>query len=187
MTLKKIKFFDFFLIIFFSFLTHTIYMWMPNTLFSIFLPVNESVFEHMKMLYTSILIVTLFDYFAFKHWNIKNRNFLASAFISSSLSIPLFLSLNFLSTNIFGSYKLLQIVILFLVVFLSQVISFFILKQKYLKYTGYIGIVGIIIIYIIFAYFTYYPLENDFFRDFDRYGINHFILNPPLFNLSFLF
>lgn len=66
MSLKKIKIISIFGIFVLNFISHFLYEWMPNTLFSIFFPVNESIFEHMKMISTSILIYSIIEYIILK-------------------------------------------------------------------------------------------------------------------------
>ena len=73
------------------FLTHFFYSWFPNTLFSIFFPVNESIWEHMKMLYTTILLNGIIEYFLLKKFNVENKNFLLLLFIKSIMIIPIYL------------------------------------------------------------------------------------------------
>ena len=54
-----------------GFLVHNIYNWLPNVVTSIF-PVNESLFEHMKLIYFSPIISSLILYFYFKKKGICN-------------------------------------------------------------------------------------------------------------------
>ena len=56
MNLKVIKILSVFGIFLLSFITHNGYDIFPNTLTSFFFPVNESIFEHMKMIYTDYII-----------------------------------------------------------------------------------------------------------------------------------
>ena len=63
MDLKKIKIVSIFGMFILCFLTHFLYNFFPNTLFSIFFPVNESIWEHMKMMTSSILIWSILEVF----------------------------------------------------------------------------------------------------------------------------
>ncbi len=56
MNLKKILLVGLAVTVLVSFPIHFMYNWFPNVLSSIFFPVNESIWEHMKILYTSLLI-----------------------------------------------------------------------------------------------------------------------------------
>ena len=87
MSLKKVKFISGLGIFILCFFSHFMYTWFPNTLFSIFFPVNESIWEHMKMLFTSILIFSVFEYFILKKNEIWHHNFLISVFVSGFLGI----------------------------------------------------------------------------------------------------
>ena len=62
MTLKRLKVVSIFGMFILCFLTHFLYNWFPNALFSIFFPVNESIWEHMKMMTSSILIWSVSEY-----------------------------------------------------------------------------------------------------------------------------
>lgn len=178
MSIKKIKIIDIFLIFGLCFLTHFGYSILPNSLTSIFFPVNESTWEHMKMIFTAILIISLFDYFIFKKYNIKNNNIIFSAFISSTLSIPIFLGLYLPFYNVFQNNIFLNITVLFITILISQIISYNILIKEHIKCFNYISIIGIIFIYIIFSLLTYFPPNNDLFLDIkeNKYGINHYAI-----------
>ena len=70
MTLKRIKIISIIGTFLLCFLTHFIYNLFPNTLFSIFFPVNESIWEHMKMLFSTILLFGIIEYILIKKFNI---------------------------------------------------------------------------------------------------------------------
>ena len=93
MALKWIKLVSTFGIFFLCFLTHFIYEWFPNTLFSIFFPVNESIWEHMKMLFTAVILYSIIDYLILRSFKQKTDNFLINVFITATTSIPIFLIL----------------------------------------------------------------------------------------------
>ena len=66
-----------------GFIIHNLYEWCPNIVTLILSPVNESVFEHMKMIYTSYIIWIIVKYFILKKYNwddvaIKTREVLNS-------------------------------------------------------------------------------------------------------------
>jgi len=63
MTLKKLKTIDVFVIFALCFFTHSLYNLFSNGLFSIFFPVNESIWEHMKMIFSALMISGIIDYF----------------------------------------------------------------------------------------------------------------------------
>ncbi len=91
MSLKKVLKLNIIVIFLLSFLTHFIYKIIPIDLFAIFFPVNESIFEHMKMIYTTYLIDSIILFLLFKKYNIKFNNFFGALFLSSIISITSFL------------------------------------------------------------------------------------------------
>ena len=117
----KLKIIDTIAIFLLCFLTHNLYKWLPNSLFSIFFPVNESIWEHMKMLFTTILIWGIIDYFF-----IKNHKVIVSSFISAIISIPIYLTL-FLPWH--SSNMILIFSCLFITIALTQLISYFLLEK----------------------------------------------------------
>ena len=174
MTLMKIKFVDVFIIFALTFFAHFIYNWFPNCLFSIFFPVNESVWEHMKIIATCILIISISDYYVFKKYNLKYNNFFTSMFLSIFLSIVLFLIIYLPFFYLIGENFFLNILILFIAICFSQFVSFLILNTNDYDLLNYISLIGIIFIYIVFGILTYYPPIDDIFYDktADKYGIN---------------
>ena len=53
----------------------------PNTIFSILFPVNESIWEHMKLLVTPVLIFSIFEYIIYRKKNIPFNNFILFFFV----------------------------------------------------------------------------------------------------------
>lgn len=178
MSLKKIKIINLFVAFILCFPLHFLYEMLPNTLFSIILPVNESIWEHLKLILTSYVLAGTIDFILLKKYT-KVNNFLLQLFISPLLSIIIFLIIYLPLYNIFGEVLILNIVLLFLIIIVEEIISYYILNLKEIKHQGIIGIVGIISLYIIFGYLTYNPLINYVFFDThnNKYGINTYIFD----------
>ena len=92
--MRKIKIIGCFVIFILSFLSHFMYKWIPNTLFSLIFPVNESIWEHMKLLVTPVLIFSLFEYMIYRKKDINYNNFLLSYSIAMLLGIILYLMMH---------------------------------------------------------------------------------------------
>ena len=60
--MKKIKLIITFVIFGLAFICHFMYDFIPIEFFKVFFPVNESIWEHMKLLITPVLIGSLFEY-----------------------------------------------------------------------------------------------------------------------------
>ncbi len=176
MTLKKTRFISSILIFGLCFLFHFLYQWFPNSLFSIFFPVNESIWEHMKLLFSGITLYGIIDYIILYKSKIPFHNFLFSLFITSFISIPIYLIIFLPIYNMIGENMLVSISLLFLVIIITQIISFYILKSKQYKIINYLSFLLIIISYIIFGYLTYHPIHNYIFLDKTKnlYGINNY-------------
>lgn len=177
MSLKTIKIIGIFLIFLICFPLHFLYNLLPNSLFSIFLPVNESIWEHMKIIYTSYIIYGIIDYFFLIKNNIKFNNFLLQLFIIPIIGIILYLIIFIPVYNIIGENMILSIGLLIIIIIIEQILSYYILKKHNIKYQNIIGIIGIIVVYIIFGYLTYKPIENYIFFDkkASKYGINIYV------------
>ncbi len=177
MNLKKFKIISVFGTFLLAFLTHFLYDWFPNSLFSIFFPVNESIWEHMKMLFTTILLYELIEFIIFKVKNIQTNNFLFAALVSAFISIPIYLIMFLPIYYKMGENMVVTITIMLIDIIIVQVINYKILMTKELN-LNIISIIGIIVIYIIMGVLTYYPPESDLFFDpkEEKYGINKYIV-----------
>lgn len=177
MSLKTIKIIGLIGIFILCFPFHFIYDWFPNSLFSIFFPVNESIWEHMKLIYTSFIVFGIFDYLLLKKHNIKYNNFLLQLFIVPIIGIIIFLAIFIPIYNILGENMLITLTLLFLIILIEQIISYYLLRANNIKYQNIIGIIGIIVVYIIFGYLTYKPINNKIFFDESnsKYGIDIYV------------
>ena len=173
MDLKKVKIVSIFGMFILCFLTHFLYNFFPNTLFSIFFPVNESIWEHMKMMSSSILIWSILEYFLYKKFRVNHNNFILSLFLEVCLSIIIFLIIYLPIYHFTGSIFVLNLIVLFISLYFVNIISYYILSLRDL-HKELLGIVGIILIYIIFGILTYNPPFNYMFFDKmeNKYGIN---------------
>lgn len=174
MKLKTIKILTCIITIGLSFLTHNIYSWFPDIFTSIFFPVNESIWEHMKMLYTTILIGEIIAYFIIKYFKINVANFLLSISIKAFFSIPIFLIIYLPIYYTVGENLFINITVMIITLIIVEIISYFMLKQKTIVYSNIIAIIFIVICYIVLSITTFYPIKNDLFYDPKNhsYGIN---------------
>ena len=166
--MKKIKTIAVFIIFALSILSHFIYKWIPNDIFSILFPVNESIWEHMKLLVTPVLIFSLFEYIIYRRKNINFNNFLFSYSVSMILGIIIYLLIYLPIDSIFGHNAFVAIGLLFITFIFMEIISYYIMRYKNIKFSNIIGIGIIIFLYIIFGYFTYNPPYNDLFYDSEK-------------------
>ena len=175
MNLKKIKIIGTITIFALAFIYHFLYECFPNPIFSILFPVNESIWEHMKLLYTGILSWGLIEIILLKKNKIKYNNYPYQLFLTAFTSIIIYLILYLPIHNLIGEKLIISILLLFIVILLEQILSYYLLKQK--KETDIldkISIILIILFYMILLNLTYDPPRNYIFYDTieNKYGIN---------------
>lgn len=176
MNLKKIKLIAVIGIFIISIISHFAYELFPNILFSFFFPINESIWEHMKILFTSTLLYGLIDYLLLKKNNIKYNNFSFQLYFTAFSSIPIYLVIYLPIYKLIGENLFISITLMILVYILEQYISYHILKEKEFKILNIISVPIIIIIYLGFIYLTYNPPHTYVFYDIinEKYGINEY-------------
>lgn len=176
--MKKERVVSVFMIFGLCFLTHFIYTVLPSTLTAIFFPVNESIWEHMKMLFTTILLYHVLESIYLHIKEIKTNNFWLSAFVSALLSIPIYLIMFLPFYYSMGENMIITFIILFVTIAIVQCINYKILEMKEIPYGSILSFMAIIICYIIFIYLTYNPPKTDLFFDTEeeKYGINDYAI-----------
>ena len=172
MNLKKWKVISAFGIFLTSSLLHFIYTWFPNFVTSLFFPVNESIWEHNKIIIGAFLIWAIIEKIYFK----KEKNTLFSGFISGvtcaflvmMIFTPVFYLILKTKDNIIVTF-----IIFFGCIALSEVVSYFLLKAPKNPKLEKIAIGGFIIVMAINAFLTYYPLDLGIFYDYGKkvYGL----------------
>lgn len=174
MSIKKLKLIGLVVAFILPFPLHFLYELFPNFLTSIFAPVNESIFEHMKLLFTSILIAGITQKLIVKAKKLDINNVCFSNFLAAISSIPIFLVMFLPYYYFVGESLIITIIIMFIAIFLAELISYKIMQMPKFKMEN-ITILLAIITYIIFTIFTYHPLENAFFIDplTQTYGITN--------------
>ncbi len=177
MGLKGVKILGIFLVFLLCFPLHFIYDWWPNSLFSIFAPVNESIWEHMKLIFTSYVFYGIFDYLLLKKNKLNFNNFVFQLFIVPIIGIILYLIIFIPLYDNFGENMIISIGLLFIIIIIEEILSYLFLKYKNIKFNNIIGVIGIIVVYIVFGYLTYKPIDNYLFFDTQesKYGINIYV------------
>lgn len=173
MSLKKIKVIAVFGIFIISFIAHFAYDIFPNIIFSFFFPVNESIWEHMKILFTSPILYGIIDYILLTKKKLSFHNFPFQLYFTSFINVPIYLIIYLPLYKLIGENLFISISLMFMVYAFSQYISYHILKDKNYKILNSLAIPIIILIYFGFIYLTYNPLHNYIFYDTtkNQYGI----------------
>ena len=145
-----------------SALVHNIYTWFPNILTKIFFPINESIWEHNKMIIMAYFIFMIMERIIFKKINF---NYIYSAIICSILVILIFSPIYFFILKTKDNL-IITLIIYFLCLVLSQLYHYFLNPQSNKK----ISIIIWLIIFSLNAYLSFYPLKNPLFKVY----LNHF-------------
>lgn len=154
-----------------STLIHFLYDSLPFFITSIFAPVNESIFEHMKLIFSSYMLFLLIQILFKKS---KKNNHISSFVISALINIFIFLIIYLPINAIIGKeIMFITLTIYFITIVASNYILIRIQERKNNDSLKNYAIISIIIIYIIFTILTYYPLKIDLFLDKETntYGI----------------
>lgn len=171
--MKKYKIIGAICLFILSFAWHFGYDILPNFFTSILFPVNESIWEHMKIFWGVILFYGVIEYFLLKRKNINVNNYLLKLVIMAILSIFIFLIIYLPIYNIFGENFVITIILMFITYAVIEYISYLLFKLKERKISTILPIFLIFGVYLLFGYLTYNPLKNYIFYDISsgNYGI----------------
>lgn len=145
-----------------------------NIIIGYFSPVNESTWEHLKLLITPVIIFSLFEYFMYGK---DLDNFIIVKALSILLGMFTIVASFYTYTGILGNnYLLLDIATFILGVFVTYYFSYRMLQTNFLykENSNYIGIFIIFLIVFFMMYFTINPPKINLFLDpiTNTYGIN---------------
>lgn len=133
-----------------------------NQLVALFSAINESVWEHLKLLFFPMLLSTIIGYFCIGK---NTNNFLcgkALGIITSMLFIVIFF---YTYTGIIGkSIVFVDIASFFVAVILGEYIAYKLITKKF-KCNNMIGIGILVILLVCFVVFTYFPPNLGIFKD----------------------
>lgn len=141
---------------------HFFYEWSgENPVIGIFFPVNESVWEHMKL--------TLFPtalYFGASSLKIRGGNYALSAFIALAVSAALIPLLFYSYTGIVGRSLLpVDIAIFVIAILAGYAFAYFAYNARKLPFLNAIAVIGIVAIAVCFFTFTLCPPDSILFKE----------------------
>lgn len=142
---------------------HFLFDIIENDIIAAFFPTNESIFQHMKMVF-SCFFIFYFGLFIVRR-KLKYENIFLTNLISSMVTIILFLIIYIPTYLRFGENMIFTFILLFLSIIVGQCIGSEFLKKKDYKQIEILSIILIAIIFIISGYLTYHPIENFIFWD----------------------
>lgn len=162
-TLKKITLLGLIFGIIASFLFHFLYEWTgDNVAVGLFAPINESVWEHGKLLTFPFLFYAVIEYFLSKP---KDKvNYLATKFFIITIITILLPVLFYSYSEIIGqSFLFVDILIAIILIVISYILSYLFINNNYnFKHKYTIIAIGLILVLAYFV-FTYSPPNIDLF------------------------
>ena len=172
MTLKKWKIISVIFIFLVSAFLHFIYDWIPSFFTSLFFPVNESIWEHNKIIIGSFLILAIIEKIYYK----KGKNVIFAEAISALVCMiivmliftPVYLYILKTNDNMIVTFAIFIIAII-----ISQIVSYYLLQKEYHPRLEELGVILFVIFFLINIIFTYYPPKLAIFYDYTNqiYGL----------------
>lgn len=147
-------------------LMHFVYEWAGRDCFvGIFSSVNESTWEHLKLLFWPALIFSVIRYiFIGKDYN----NYITATAVSLYVGMFLIISLFYTYTGIIGvNYLILDISVFILSVIISQNIGYKITTATFCvgQITNIISLMAVALLVLAFVIFTFNPPQIQLFKD----------------------
>lgn len=150
---------------------HFLFQWTNLTIFAPISAVNESTWEHMKLVFIPSIIFALIQSFIIKDeyyfWLIKLISILLGTFLLPILFYTL--------SGIFGHLPaVVNIAIFFVAIFIEYLTELFLFDRLYCKYPlKWLSISILLVFLILFVIFTFYPPKIPLFLDpvTNSYGI----------------
>ena len=159
-----IQFLGFITVSFLGTILHFLYDWTNSSFVALFSSVNESIWEHMKLLFFPMFAVAIIQFFYIgkKHenfWNVK----LKGTILGLTLIPVLFYTLN----GVFGKTPdWINISIFFISAAISFIYETRLLNKKVTKHTSQnLAFVALCLIAVVFGVFTFMPPQIPLFQD----------------------
>lgn len=172
MTLKKVKIINVVMFFALSFLWHFMYDWFPNFFTAIFFPVNESIWEHMKIIFGVIVFGSLISLMLMNKFKVKYNNFYVEVISKAVLGVIFYLLIFIPLYKWLGENMIISISLMLITYIFVELVGYKILKLNEMN-IKVLPIILLVLCYILFILFTYYPRHNFLFFDETRllYGI----------------
>ena len=141
-----------------------------NQIVSLFSAVNESTWEHLKLLYFPMLLTILIGCFYMKK---EVSIFICSKTIGILIAMAFTLIFFYTYTGILGrNIAIIDITSFFIAVILGEFIAYILMVNKF-KCNNVIAVIVLLILLICFIVFTYFPPHIGIFKDplSGQYGI----------------
>lgn len=163
--LFKLSIFGFIFVGLVGSLWHFVFEWSGyNSIVGMFFPINESTWEHLKLLFFPYLIWSAIEYFLLG----KPKGFIFSKAIGVLTGIVSIVTIFYTYIGITeNSNEIVNIILFFIGVLIAFAVDYTLLRSKKIKEKSYslTGFAIFIILFISFIVFTFMPPLIPLFRD----------------------
>lgn len=133
-----------------------------NQIVAIFSSINESVWEHLKLLYFPMLLTIIIGYF---YIGKETSNFLCSKTLGIIISIAFTIIFFYTYTGVLGKdIPAIDITSFFIATMLGEFIAYLLIVNKF-KCNNIIAIITLISLFLSFIIFTYFTPNIGLFKD----------------------
>ena len=144
-------------------LLHFTYKWSNNNmLVGIFSPINESIWEHLKLMFFPMLITIIIGYL-YKGKDVDN--YLSSKVIGTIVMLSFTIVFYYTYSGILGTnYTGVDVSIFFIAVALGQYVSYKLMKTKF-HGNNITATIILLVLLLCFVIFTFFPPNIALFND----------------------
>ena len=155
-------------------LLHFTYKWSNNNmLVGIFSPINESIWEHLKLMFFPLLITIIIGYL-YKGKDIDN--YLSSKVIGTIVMLSFTIVFYYTYSGILGTnYTGVDVSIFFIAVALGQYVSYKLMKTKF-HGNNITATIILLVLLLCFVIFTFFPPNIALFKDLSWFLNYEFVL-----------
>ena len=155
-------------------LLHFTYKWSGNNVIvGIFSPINESIWEHLKLMFFPMLITIIIGYL-YKGKDIDN--YLSSKVIGTIVMLSFTIVFYYTYSGILGTnYTGVDVSIFFIAVALGQYVSYKLMKTKF-HGNNIIATIILLVLLLCFVVFTFFPPNIALFKDLSWFLNYEFVL-----------
>ena len=146
-------------------LGHFVYNWSgENTILGYFTPVNESTWEHLKLLFFPTLIFSVFEYFLMKE---KPQNYPFAVSISLLIGLISIVTIFYTYSGVLGfKIEWFNITIYYIALLIMLITKAILLSLKLeVGILNWIALIWIFVMALTFIFFTYNPLDLGIFKE----------------------
>jgi len=162
---KKVKTIGAIIWIFLTFISHFMYTLFPNAIIASFFPINESIWEHMKLFVTPAIFTFIFEVIYMKSKRICIQNNYLSLLIEIMSSTGVFLTIFLPYYYKFNHNIFITLIMMTISIIIAKYLGYIISSEKNELILNIISIPIILIIVIANIILTFNPLKNSLFID----------------------